>query len=419
LTWAIVYLVLSVVGLALTLLSFFPGPRAGRVPGLFFMSAWLVGELAPSHIVVQLIVTIVFIALGVLGYWPGWVGLGLTIASWALFVVGIRRAQGTAKVVEAALVKGLGADYRSKIAPDLAATLKEGTGHVWSSPLRFRHPGVERVKDISYGPAGKHNLLDVYRPKGDRSGCPVLVHVHGGAWTQGTKNGQGLPLMLHLAAQGWVCISPNYRLSPAATFPDHLVDVKRVLAWVRAHGAEHGADLHFVAVAGGSAGGHLVALAGLTANEARYQPGFEDADTAVDAVVPLYGAYDLLDSHHVRPDRIQIDFLQQKVLKVPPDQDPEAWERASPTHIANAAAPPFFVVHGYNDSLLFFEDARYFVEALRAVSQRPVVYAELPGGQHAFDTFHSVRALAVVEGVARFLAWTRSTQRARALEVDQ
>ena len=238
----------------------------------------------------------------------------------------------------------------------------------------------------------------------------MLVHVHGSAWSYSSKDRQGRPLMLHLASRGWVCVAPNYRLSPSATFPDHLVDVKRVLAWVREHAAEYDADPALIVVAGGSAGGHLAALAGLTQNDPEYQAGFEKADTSVAAVVSLYGAYDLLDRHRVRPDRFQIEFLQKGVLKCSPEESPDAWEKASPYGRVNPDAPPFFVAHGRNDSLLFCEDAQFFVEALRAVSRQPVVYAELPGGQHAFDTFHSIRSMAVIDGVAGFLEWVRSSR---------
>ena len=99
------------------------------------------------------------------------------------------------------------------------------------------------------------------------------------------------PLIYRLASQGWVCISANYRLSPAATFPDHLIDVKKVIAWVREHGHEYGADPMIVFVAGSSAGGHLASFAALTPNDPAFQPGFEAADTSVSAAISLYGYY--------------------------------------------------------------------------------------------------------------------------------
>jgi acetyl esterase/lipase len=72
------------------------------------------------------------------------------------------------------------------------------------------------------------------------------------------------PLLYRLASQGWVCVSANYRLQPAAQHPDHLIDLKQVIAWVRAHGHEYGADPALLFVAGSSAGAHMASLAALT-----------------------------------------------------------------------------------------------------------------------------------------------------------
>ena len=117
----------------------------------------------------------------------------------------------------------------------------------------------------------------------------MLLQIHGGGWMISNKNQQGFPLVYKLAANGWVCVSINYRLSPKATWPDHLVDCKRALAWVREHIDEYGGDPDYVVVTGGSAGGHLAAMVGLTANDPEYQPGFEAVDTTVRAMIPLYG----------------------------------------------------------------------------------------------------------------------------------
>ena len=106
-----------------------------------------------------------------------------------------------------------------------------------------------------------------------RRAVPTLIHLHGGAFVSGRKNSEARPLIYRLASQGWLCISANYRLSPAATFPDHLIDVKKVIAWVREHGHEYGADPAVVFVAGSSAGAHLAALAALTPNDPAFQPG--------------------------------------------------------------------------------------------------------------------------------------------------
>jgi acetyl esterase/lipase len=205
-------------------------------------------------------------------------------------------------------------------------------------------------------------------------------------------------------------VTPNYRLSPKARFPAHLVDCKRALAWIRSHVAEYGGDPSFVAVTGGSAGGHLAALMGLTANDARLQPGFETVDTGVAACVPFYGVYDFTDRHGLKGSGPgMVEWLAKNVMPCPPSQDPALWDLASPITLVRESAPPFFVLHGTHDSLASTAEARLFAKRLRAVSRQPVAYAELPGAQHAWEIFKSARAMYSVHAVARFLEWCRAT----------
>jgi acetyl esterase/lipase len=96
-------------------------------------------------------------------------------------------------------------------------------------------------------------------------------------------------------------------------------------------------------------------------------------------------------------------MLRRFGLRSDPVADRAGWEGASPLFLPHVDAPPFFVLHGTHDSLIPIEDTRHFVAALRAVSTSPVAYVELPGAQHAFDMFNSVRALGAVEGVGRWL----------------
>ncbi|MGI9577498.1 MAG: alpha/beta hydrolase fold domain-containing protein, partial [Microthrixaceae bacterium] len=221
-------------------------------------------------------------------------------------------------------------------------------------------------------------------------------------WILGFKDRQGQLLQKEMARSGWVCCNVDYRLSPSATFPDHLVDVKRAIAWIRDHADELGIDPDFIAVTGGSAGGHLTALAALVDDES-LQPGFESADTSVQAAVPFYGVFDFKNRTGAWPEGTIEQFLAPMVMKTDPSEDPQGWALASPIDQVRADAPPFMVVHGDRDVLAPVEDARLFVEELRAVSGDPVYYLELHGAQHAFETFASVRANAVIQAVAHFL----------------
>ena len=273
---------------------------------------------------------------------------------------------------------------------------------------------MRRVDDLAYAPEhGFRGLLDVYLPREGARSAPVLFQVHGGAWVLSQKRHQARPLMLHLARSGWVCVAVNYRLSPRVALPEHLIDLKRALVWVKQHVAEYGGDPELVVATGGSAGGHLCSLLALTANDPRYQPGFEAADTSVSACVPFYGVYDLSD-HYGRQQHSGLQaFLARSVIQKPLESHRELWQELSPMHRAHAQAPPFFVLQGSHDSLTPVEEARHFVELLRRASREPVCYAEIPGAQHAFDTFHSTRSFHAVRGVERFLAWVVSRERAR------
>lgn len=276
--------------------------------------------------------------------------------------------------------------------------------------------GYATDSDIAYGEYGSRNTLDVWRrhdlPRDGRA--PVLLQVPGGAWMVGSKRGQAHPLMSHLVERGWVCVSINYRLSPRSTWPDHIIDVKRALAWTKAHIAEYGGDPDWVAVTGGSAGGHLCALTALTAGDPQFQPGFADADTSVRAAVPFYGVYDFTGDTDLHP--LLTPAVQAYVFKQSRRRSPDIYRAASPMTYVSADAPPFFVLHGRNDSLVPVEQGRAFAARLRDVSTSPVVYAELPMAQHAFDIFGSARAAHTATAVEQFLAEVYAPQAARGLD---
>jgi acetyl esterase/lipase len=231
---------------------------------------------------------------------------------------------------------------------------------------------VERVANIRYGPARKANLLDLYRDRSDRSGRPVLIHFHPlfGSKRLGTRY-----LFHRLAAAGWICVSANYRRASGDGFCDPLTDVRKVVAWVREHAPEYGADASAIFVAGSSLGAHLASLAAFTADE------------PVAGVICLYGYYGAIA------------------------RDGSATARLP---YATTDAPPCFVAHGDQDLFVIVDDARGFVEQLRATSSNPVVYCELPGAQHGFDLFRSRRFDTVIDAIEAFAGHIRS----RAREAD-
>ena len=397
---------------AFTALALWTPRRPAFLTPVTFFASWLTSELALWHLVWQFAVAAVFVASGALGNWPGWVALVVLGLSWAGLLIGLVAANRTDRLFEHAISQQLGADWRDTI--DAAWTPPRSRiewVRLFSVLHSRRRRGITRTRDIQYVDDGlRRHRLDLWRREGVGPGAPVLLQIHGGGWMVGSKEQQARPLMYHLAERGWVCVAINYRLSPKATWPDHLVDCKLALKWVREHIAEYGGDPQYVVVTGGSAGGHLAAMVGLTGNRPEFQPGFEHVDTTVRAMVPFYGVFDFLDRNGFRGNASAgfRRIAQRHILKAHPETQREIFESASPLDQVRRDAPPALIAHGNLDVLAPVEEARLFADRLREASDAPVVYVELAGAQHAFEMFHSIRALHAVAAVDAFLAWVCS-----------
>ena len=394
---ATVYFLGSLFILAVAASTWFQVRRAGPLVPLYFFSGWVAGELALQIVAVGGVITLAFALGGAFEEPLGVAGLACAFVAWGVLVAGHLRAQGAkAEIDRFSSESGLA------IETDVAPT------HGLVRPFDMKVAGVKRIKDVPYGDSlpgdkGGRNLLDIVMPEEPGENRPILLQIHGGAWMIGDKREQGAPLMGRLASRGWVCFAINYRLSPQAAFPAHIVDVKRAIQWIREHAHEYGADPSFLCVTGGSAGGHLTALTALSQNDPAFQPGFEDADTSVAAAVPFYGVYDFRDRLGVRGKASMEKMLADRVFQCTADEQPELWDSLTPMLRVNEEAPPFLVIQGTHDTLVFVEEAREFVRLLREKSQSPVHYLEMEGAQHAFDIFHSVRSQYAVRAVVAFL----------------
>jgi acetyl esterase/lipase len=395
-------------------------PRTRRAGVPAFAAGWLFGETAPQVLALTVLDAATHLTKGRRAGVRAKAGLALAGVSALGLAHMVRQSRRAVDVLDDALVEGLGVDYVEQLdaAPDPADLATP-----WRSlarPFDFRDDAVRVIRNLPYTEAGRRGHLDIYLPAGDDAieDAPVLLQVHGGAWTLGAKEHQGRPLMNRMAAKGWICVAINYRLSPRDPWPAHIVDVKRAIAWVRDHIAEHGGDPDYLVITGGSAGGHLAALAALTPGDPQFQPGFEDADTSVRAAVPFYGVYDFAGSTGLANAIGMRDaFLGPRVMQTTWQDAPDVYEAASPILRITPDAPDFFVIHGELDSLVAVDQARLFVAELRRTSRTSVVYAELPGAQHAFDVFHSIRSAHAVRAVDRYLTWHWNTWR-HGLEAD-
>ncbi len=378
------FLVASVAGALFTFNAFRPARRNRVLYIPSFFASWLTIELAWVHIAWQLAATLLFVWAGALDRLAGWIGLGICLVNWIALGKTVFSSLATTGITSKAL-EAMGAE---PVAPEPRQKTK-------------------MIKGVEfYRVAGRTLRLDVRMPAGPPPPGvrrPALLQVHGGAWLLGFKRDQARPLLKLMASQGWVTFNVDYRLSPGATWPDHIVDVKKALAWIREHAEEYHVDPDFVAVTGGSAGGHLTAMMALSEGEADFQPGFEDADTSVQAAVPLYGIYDFTNRQGTMDPEFISWVLEPLVMKRFLADEPDEFSKASPMDRIRPDAPPMMVVHGDRDTLAPVEDARLFVKDLAEVSDAPVLYCELHGAQHAFDTFASMRTRRAVRAVHRFL----------------
>jgi acetyl esterase/lipase len=364
------------------LLALVPLRRSGGLGTLSWVLSAVVNESPFVGLYWVLAATLLAVTQGDLDAPGAWIAFGLACASFAGAPVLVLRSLRARAAIDSALDDGLGPGWRATVqAAAGEARHRLPWGRILVAPLPLFSRRVQRSANLSYGPHGRRNRLDLYRRRDLPSPAPILIHLHGGHFRTGRKSFYARALLHEFARQGWVCISANYRLHPGAAFGDFMVDVKKLIAWAREHAPEHGADPSSILLAGSSAGAHLAVTAALTANDPRFQPGFESADTSVAAAIGLYGYY----------GRIEDGPLP-----------------SSPSDYVHRDAPPLLIAHGDQDTLVPPEHARQLVARLRATSASPVVYAELPGAQHSFDLFHSIRFETLIDGIQVFASWIRS-----------
>ena len=386
-----------------------PLGREGYITLPVFAFGWPTTELSPLYMAGSMLDAVRRGLRGDFRGARGRIALLLTVIGWALLWLIHRRNVASEPHFEEPLREALGDDYEAIAAQSQPARRRRQVGVPPNELIRRRY--VEKAGTVQYGPHPRVNLADVWRctdlPRDGKA--PVLLQVPGGAWAIGMRRPQAYPLLSHMAERGWVCVSIDYRVSPRHTWPDHIVDVKRALAWIKDNIADFGGDADFVAITGGSAGGHLASLAALTHDDPQYQPGFEDADTSVVAAVPIYGRYDWVST---KGDgrREFIAFLQKFVVKKRIAEHKQVYVDASSIRRLRADAPPFFILHGQDDSIIPVPEGREFAEALRKVSTSTVAYAEIPHAQHAFDFYYgSPRAHYTAWAVEEFLSWVHAT----------
>lgn len=244
--------------------------------------------------------------------------------------------------------------------------------------------------DIEYSRVGERVAMDVVRPKeAAREARPAVVLVHGGGFRRGNRQSY-LPVAIRLAQRGYVAATVSYRLAPRNQFPAALQDVKAAVRFLRANAQRFGLDPERIGAMGGSAGGHLVLMLGLT-------PGVEEFEgsgpnrqlsSKVACVVNYYGPTDFTQSYAKSVDAAEVLPL---FLGGDLEHNRPAHMRASPLNWVTPLAPPTLSIHGTDDAYVAYEHSLWITERLVAAG----VHAELEtisGAGHGFKGGDAERA---------------------------
>ncbi|OAI47511.1 hypothetical protein AYO44_09365 [Planctomycetaceae bacterium SCGC AG-212-F19] len=239
---------------------------------------------------------------------------------------------------------------------------------------------VELVRDLEYGKGGDRALkLHILRPKSaPKEAMPVLVWIHGGGWQAGNKD-SGIRLLTRFAERGYFCASIEYRFSQEAVFPAQIEDCKCAIRFLRARAKEYNLDPDRIGVWGASAGGHLVALLGTSANvkELEGKGGWPEHSSRVQAVCDYCGPADFLK---------WADKSHPAVVKLfggPVSEKKDLAAKASPvTHISKDL-PPILIVHGDEDKIVPLDQSESLLAVLKKAGADATLHV-VKGGGHGF-----------------------------------
>ena len=249
--------------------------------------------------------------------------------------------------------------------------------------------GFEKISDLDYSGAGNpRQMLDLFLPESRSADqkLPLLVFIHGGGWRNGNKT-SGLGRIAPFLQDGRMAgASVGYRLSAEAQWPAQIHDCKAAIRFLKAHADQYGIDADRIAVMGTSAGGHLVAMLGVTGDV----PDLEgeigehgDRSSEVACVVNFFGPSDLLSMNgeggtmdHEAPDSPESLMLGGPML-----ERRELARQASPINHVSKADEPMLIVHGDEDPLVIFSQSVKLEKALEA-AEVSAVLIKVEGGGH-------------------------------------
>jgi acetyl esterase/lipase len=251
----------------------------------------------------------------------------------------------------------------------------------------------DSVKDLVYSrKSGRDLKLDIYRPKNLVGLLPMIVWIHGGTWTEGTKDRIPRQMLSH----GYVIAGITYRFSHEAVFPAQIEDCKVAIRWLRAHATKYHINPDRIGVWGASAGGHLAALLGTSGDikELEGPGGNLDYSSRVQAVCDFYGPTDFLQmDEHAPPGASLIhdapDSPESLLIGGAIQDNPAKVALANPITYASKDSPPFLILHGDQDLFVPVHQSRLLYEALKRLGT-DVTFHIVEGAGHGWNKLTEV-----------------------------
>ncbi len=264
--------------------------------------------------------------------------------------------------------------------------------------------GVTVHRDLIYGRAGERELpLDLYLPPDTSSPVPVVMWVHGGGWRGGGKGNGGRAL--NMTTRGFAVVDVEYRLSGEALFPAQIEDCKTAVRWVRANAKKYNLDSDRIGAWGSSAGGHLVAMMGLTHDENVFETDdHSQYSSQVQVICNWFGPTDFLrmNDFEGRIDHDAADSPESMLIGAPIQENKEKVAAANPITYVSKNDPPMLIIHGEKDLSVPYNQSELLYAAMQKEGLDVTLY-KVVNADHGFRNATQDSAASLVEMSVQFL----------------
>jgi len=258
-----------------------------------------------------------------------------------------------------------------------------GTSPAAAAAVPSLGPGQSAV--VTYCNGQRARITEPERLDGP---APAAIYVHGGSWVSGNYDTGGFlidEIGPALERAGFVVASVDYRLGPAAPWPDQIIDVKCAVRYLRANAKALHVDPGAIAAWGQSAGGHLVSLLATAGPQAGWDTGaYPGVSSAIDAVVDMAGPSDLLTLGNAGDSGVVQDSFISLLGNVAPSRLGLALQDASPVTYVAPGDPPFLIFQADNDEIVYPRQSQDLTWDLAAAGV-PVTLVVVHGGGHELD----------------------------------